>query len=301
MTSPAARLLAVPLLLLFAFLAAPAPVIAQGAGAQTAGGLSSGSQTSPRQPAAGSENPAGQAASDSLFKGTLSAAPAPAAPQPARAEQARGITATIARWATGVIGAVGYLGVFLAMAAESMVFPVPAEGVMPFAGFLVADGRFSLLVVILVATFGSLCGSLVSWFVGQRGGRPFVLRFGKWVLLDRRDLEMTERFFNRRGEVTILISRFIPVVRHLISLPAGLAEMNLLRFSFCTVIGAGIYNSFLAVAGVYLKEHWDRIMRYSHEIDIVVVVIITALVAWYIARHVLRLMKDRRTESEGRA
>jgi len=270
MKSPALRLLAVPLLLLLSTLAAPAPAIAQAAG-------------------------------DSLFKGTLSAAPAPMAAQPAQAKEARGITATIARWATDAIGAVGYLGVFLAMTAESMFLPVPAEGVMPFAGFLVADGRFSLVAVILVATFGSLCGSLISWFIGQRGGRPFVRRFGKWVLLDHRDLEMTERFFNRRGEITILISRFIPVVRHLISLPAGLAEMNLLRFSLFTVVGAGIYNSFLAVAGLYLKEHWDRIMRYSHEIDIVVVVIIAALVVWYVARHILRLMKDRRAETEGRA
>lgn len=220
---------------------------------------------------------------------------------PSSSAKPQGITASIALWATGVIGAIGYVGVFVAMAAESMVFPIPAEGIMPFAGFLVADGRFSLAAVIIIGILGSLAGSVVSWFVGKWGGRPFVLRFGKWVLLDRRDLELAERYFSRRGELTIFFGRFIPVVRHLISIPAGLAEMNLPRFMLFTVLGAGIYDSFLAVAGLYLKEHWDRIMRYSHEIDIVVVAIIAALVVWYVLRHVLRLVKDRRAKTEGRA
>lgn len=204
-----------------------------------------------------------------------------------------GITATLAYYAERAIHSIGYPGVFLAMTAESMILPMPSEAVMPFTGFLVADGVFSLPVVLLVAVLGSIVGSLISYFIGAWGGKPFVNRFGKYVLLDSRDLEATERFFKRRGEVAIFISRFIPVVRHLISLPAGAARMNLWKFSLFTVLGAGLWNTFLAVTGFYLKDHWSRIMHYSHLIDTVVIGLLVALIVWYVYRHVRRLMTDR--------
>jgi len=205
-----------------------------------------------------------------------------------------GITATLAYYAERVIHAIGYPGVFLAMTAESMFLPVPSEAVMPFTGFLVADGVFSLSIVLVVAALGSIVGSLISYFIGAWGGKPFVNRFGKFILLDRRDLEATERFFASRGEVAILLSRFIPVVRHLISLPAGAARMNIWKFSLFTVLGAGLWNTFLAVSGYYLRDHWGRIMHYSHLIDIIVGVLLLGLVAWYVVRHIRRLVLDKR-------
>ncbi len=205
-----------------------------------------------------------------------------------------GITATLAFYAERAIHAIGYPGVFLAMTAESMFLPMPSEAVMPFTGFLVADGVFSLPVVLVVAVLGSIVGSLISYFIGAWGGRPFVNKFGKYVLLDQRDLDATERFFNRRGEAAIFVSRFIPVVRHLISLPAGAARMNLWKFSVFTILGAGLWDAFLAVAGFYLKDHWSRIMHYSHLIDAVVVVLLLALIVWYVYRHIRRLAIDRR-------
>jgi len=205
-----------------------------------------------------------------------------------------GITQAIATFGTHVIGSIGYLGVFLLMVSESMVLPTPSEAVMPFAGFLVAEGTLSAVGVVVFATLGSIVGSLASYAIGLYGGRPFVERFGKYLLLDRRDLEMTDRFFHRRGALTILIARFIPVVRHLISIPAGIGRMGLGAFVAFTVAGAGIWNAFLTFCGYLLQRNWQTVMRYSHLIDYAVLVFLVALVALYVARHLLRRARDSR-------
>ena len=199
-----------------------------------------------------------------------------------------GITESIAAFGTHVIDAIGYVGVFLLMTAESMVLPVPSEAVMPFAGFTIAEGTLSWAGVIITATLGSIVGSLIGYAIGKFGGRPFVTRFGRYLLLDARDLESTDRFFQRRGNVTILVSRFIPIIRHLISIPAGMGSMPLLPFCVFTIIGAGLWNSFLAGCGFLLRKNWATVLRYSHLIDIAVVVILAGLIVLYVARHLLR-------------
>jgi membrane protein DedA with SNARE-associated domain len=199
-----------------------------------------------------------------------------------------GITEALAAFGTHVIGSIGYVGVFLLMVAESMVLPVPSEAVMPFAGFVVAEGTLSWTGVIASATLGSIVGSLIGYAIGKFGGRPFLSRFGKYLLLDSEDLAATDRFFQRRGSVTILICRFIPVVRHLISIPAGMGSMKLLPFCAFTIIGAGLWNAFLTWCGFVLKSNWSAVMRYSHWIDIGVVVLLAGLVLLYVARHLLK-------------
>lgn len=203
-----------------------------------------------------------------------------------------GITESIAAFGTQVIGSIGYLGVFLLMTAESMILPVPSEAVMPFAGFAVAGSTLGWAGVIAAATLGSITGSLIGYAIGRFGGRPFLERFGKYLLLDSHDLAVTERFFERRGSVTILVSRFIPIVRHLISIPAGMGSMKLLPFCVFTVIGAGLWNTFLTWCGFALKSNWSTVMRYSHWIDIGVVVLLAALVALYVGRHLRRRRKS---------
>ncbi len=183
------------------------------------------------------------------------------------------------------------------MTAESMILPVPSEAVMPFAGFVIAQGSLGWPGVIVGATLGSICGSLVGYAIGKYGGRPFLARFGKYVLLDAEDLAATDRFFQRRGSLTILVSRFIPVIRHLISIPAGMASMKLLPFLAFTVIGAGLWNSFLAWCGFQLQKNWGTVLRYSHWIDIGVVVVLAALVVLYVGRHLAR----RRARARARA
>jgi membrane protein DedA with SNARE-associated domain len=199
-----------------------------------------------------------------------------------------GITALIAEFATAFIEKIGYAGVFVLMTMESMVFPVPSEAVMPFAGFLIAEGKLTFTGVILFSTIGSIVGSLISYAMGAWGGKPFIDKFGKYLLLDRRDLEFTERFFTKYGSVTIFVSRFIPVVRHLISIPAGTGKMRLLPFSIYTVIGAGLWNAFLTVAGYYLRQSWSEVMKYSHIIDIVVVLLLIGLFGFFVYKHLGR-------------
>lgn len=187
------------------------------------------------------------------------------------------------------IGISGYAGLVILMALESMVAPLPSEAVMPFAGFLIFEGRFSFHEVIFFSLLGSIIGSVMSYYAGLYGGRPFVTRFGKYLLLDSRDLDLTEKFFNKYGDKTIFFSRFIPVVRHLISIPAGIGEMKLGKFLIYTAIGAGIWNSFLAYAGFRLKSHWETIRHYSQIMDIVVVVFLIFGLGYFIYRHLKRL------------
>ncbi len=199
-----------------------------------------------------------------------------------------GITEAIAQLGTRIIGSIGYAGVLILMVAESMVLPVPSEAVMPFAGFLVADGTLAPAWVVAFATLGSIIGSLIGYAIGRFGGRPFVTRWGRFLLLDQRDLAWTDRFFQKRGGVTILVSRFIPIVRHLISIPAGMGRMRLPGFIIFTILGAGLWNSFLTWLGYTLRKNWDAVMRFSHFIDIAVIVILALLLALYLVRHLRR-------------
>ncbi|HNW55170.1 MAG TPA: DedA family protein [Bacteroidales bacterium] len=202
-----------------------------------------------------------------------------------------GITQWIANTAVAFISATSYPGIFLLMVLESMVFPVPSEAVMPFAGFLIVDGQFTFTGVIIASTLGSIVGSLVSYAMGFYGGKPFIKRFGKFLLLDVHDLELTEKFFAKRGELTIFIARFVPVIRHLISIPAGLGKMKLGKFIIYTTLGAGLWNSFLAYVGFKLKENWAEVMKYSHTIDIVVVAILGLAFLYYAYKIYLNLTK----------
>jgi len=202
-----------------------------------------------------------------------------------------GITQWIANTAVAFISATSYPGIFLLMVLESMVFPVPSEAVMPFAGFLIVDGQFTFTGVIIASTLGSIVGSLLSYAMGFYGGKPFIKRFGKYLLLDVHDLELTEKFFAKRGELTIFIARFVPVIRHLISIPAGLGKMNLGKFIIYTTLGAGLWNSFLAYVGFKLKENWTEVMKYSHTIDIVVVAILGLAFLYYAYKIYLNLTK----------
>jgi LPXTG-motif cell wall-anchored protein len=180
-----------------------------------------------------------------------------------------GITESLLHYITQLISYLGYGGVFILMALESMIAPVPSEMVMPFAGFLIYTGEFTILGVLLVSSLGSIIGSLCSYWLGRKG-EPVVLRYGRYLMLNPHHLEWTELFFFKYGSRTIFISRFIPVVRHLISIPAGLGKMPLVPFVIYTAIGATIWNMFLAFLGLKLKQHWEIIQRYSHTLDLVV-------------------------------
>lgn len=183
-----------------------------------------------------------------------------------------------------IISGTGYPGLGFLMALESMVAPVPSEAVMPFAGFLIWQGKMSWTPVVLFSTLGSIIGSLVSFYIGKQYGRPIIIRYGKYLLLNEHHLHLTERFFQKYGQKTIFISRFIPVVRHLISLPAGASEMNIWIFAVYTILGAAIWNSFLAYMGFRLGDNWEAIRTYSEKLDIIIIIIIILAVVGYIFR-----------------
>jgi len=199
------------------------------------------------------------------------------------------LTEKISELAIWCLDAAGYTGAGILMALESMIAPVPSEAVMPFVGFQVSDGKWQLWLAVLATSIGSLVGSLISYLIGYYGGKPAVRKVGKYLLLDEHDLELTERFFHRGGGVaTIFISRFIPVVRHLISIPAGMGKMPMLPFLSATVIGATMWNTFLLVCGMKLREHWKLVQTYSHQADLVVIIALIAAVVWFVRSRLAR-------------
>ena len=201
-----------------------------------------------------------------------------------------GITEYMVQHIMDWLHATGYAGVAGLMALESMVAPVPSEAVMPPAGCLVFEGTFSMTYLVLFSTIGSLIGSLISYYMGYFGGRPFVTRFGRFLLLNLHDLEVTERFFHRHGGITVFIARFVPVIRHLISIPAGTGRMALAPFCLYTVVGAGCWNWFLAYMGVRLRENWELVGKYNKQLDLIVLVGLAAAAVWFVRAH-LRQMR----------
>lgn len=195
------------------------------------------------------------------------------------------IVEKIVEYIVAGISAGGYMGLFLLMALESMVAPVPSEVVMPFAGYLVLQGRFEFWTAVLVSGFGSIFGSLISYYMGAYLGRPFILKFGKYLLLEEEHLEWTEKWFKKQGDKTIFVSRFVPVVRHLISMPAGIARMAMHKFIIYTFVGASIWNLILLYAGFKLGSHWDKIHHFSKELDVVFVIAVAAFLAYFIWKH----------------
>jgi len=187
-----------------------------------------------------------------------------------------------------------YTGIFFLMTLESMIAPVPSEAVMPFAGFLLFLNKMSLIPIIISSTLGSIFGSSISYYIGFFGGRPLIKKFGRYLLLNEEHLALTENFFNRFGAKTIFFSRFIPIVRHLISIPAGIGKMNLLKFIIYTAVGAGLWNSFLMYLGFYLGNNWSAIGKYSEIFDIILIVLAISFVVFYCYKRCRNRLKTKR-------
>ncbi|MCX7696715.1 MAG: DedA family protein [Bacteroidales bacterium] len=192
-----------------------------------------------------------------------------------------GITEWIVGVAVHLISVTGYVGVFVLMAMESMFFPVPSEAVMPFAGFNISDGTMHWWGVLVASTLGSIVGSSLSYAIGYWGGIPLVKKYGRYFLIEEKHLQLTERFFQKYGAITIFVCRFIPVIRHVVSIPAGTGKMNFLTFIIMTAIGATMWNMFLAWAGFELRQRWSEIMHYSHIVDLIVLAVILLIIAYY--------------------
>lgn len=176
----------------------------------------------------------------------------------------------VAKFFQDVVASLGYPGLFILVVLESTLVPVPSTLVFPFAGFLAAKGIFSLPVVLVLNSVGALVGSGIGYWMGAAGGKPLLVKYGKYVLIRQKDIEKTETWFSKHGKATILIARFVPVVRHIISLPAGIARMKLVPFFVQTFIGASLWGGFLIVLGYYMGEHWDTVANKIKRFDLVI-------------------------------
>ena len=185
-------------------------------------------------------------------------------------------------WLLQTIGAMGYPGIFLLMAMESSIIPIPSELVMPPAGYLAQQGKMSMTVAIICGTAGSLVGAYANYYAAHYLGRPLVLKYGRYVFITEEKFAKVEKFFLKHGEISTFIGRLLPVVRHLISLPAGLAGMNHLKFSLYTLLGAGIWCTVLTFIGYFIGSNQDLIMQYSHQAIIGVLILSALLVAVYV-------------------
>jgi membrane protein DedA with SNARE-associated domain len=195
------------------------------------------------------------------------------------------LIAGIAAWIIGVISSMGYGGIVLLMAIESACIPLPSEIIMPFAGFLVSKGEMSLLGIALAGAIGCVLGSIPAYYLGMFGGRPLVEKFGKYVLISHKDLDMADRWFARHGEIIIFIARLLPAVRTFIAFPAGVARMNMPKFISYTFVGSFIWCGVLGFAGMKAGEHWENLKVYFHEFHYVIAAVGLIFVVWYVRRH----------------
>ncbi|MCC8191248.1 MAG: DedA family protein [Planctomycetes bacterium] len=194
-------------------------------------------------------------------------------------------TTVICVWLAETVLALGYPGITLLMAVESSFLPFPSELVMPPAGFLIHEGQMSWLPVIAAGTLGSLAGALANYYLALRLGRPFLLRYGKYFFLDEENLEKTERFFAAHGEITTFIGRLIPIIRQLISLPAGVCRMNPLKFCLYTSIGAGLWVTVLTVVGWLVGRNQELLHYYMRHATFWVLAVAAVAVAAYVKLH----------------
>ena len=187
---------------------------------------------------------------------------------------------------TSLYGAVGYLGVMIAMAIESAMIPLPSELILPFAGFMVSDpaqvepltnAPWNFWLVVIAATIGNTIGSLISYAIGAYGGRPFLERFGKYLLIRQHEIEIADRFFRDHGAATVFIGRLLPIVRTFISFPAGVARMPIGKFVAYSTAGAAIWSTVLVFAGVQLGAHWEDIRRALQPFDSLIAVAVVGL------------------------
>jgi len=193
------------------------------------------------------------------------------------------ILEALGRLIMSVEGQLGYAGLVLLMGIESAFIPLPSEVIMPFAGTLVAAGKMNLW---LAATFGALgcnVGSVLAYEIGARWGRAGVERYGRYILLSQHDLELADRWFQRRGEATVFVARLLPVVRTFIALPAGIARMPRVRFHVYTFVGSFPWCLGLGWAGVKLGENWESTLKpLFHKADAVLGVLIVLGLIWFV-------------------
>lgn len=199
------------------------------------------------------------------------------------------IISILSSFIIATISSLGYGGIVLLMAIESACIPLPSEIIMPFSGYLVSRGEMNLWLVGIAGAVGCVVGSIVAYYIGMYGGRPFIEKYGRYILLSRHDLDLADRWFAKYGEAIVFISRLLPAVRTFIAFPAGVARMNMTRFIVYTFAGSLPWCLGLAYVGQKLGEQWDKdetLKTWFHRFDFVIGIVGVLAVSWWIWRHI---------------
>lgn len=184
---------------------------------------------------------------------------------------------------TNVIAAMGYWGIGIGMAIESCNIPLPSELILPFGGYLVSTGQLEFYSAVMAGTVGGTAGSALSYYIGLRGGRPFLIKYGLYFGFSMHHLEIADRWFHRYGEATVFFTRLMPVIRTFISLPAGISGMNFNRFLIYTFLGSLPWSLLLTYIGLKLGQNWMSIKPWFHKMDVIIVLAIV-MVVFYLWR-----------------
>lgn len=195
------------------------------------------------------------------------------------------IVAPLAAFILGTISSLGYAGIFLCMAIESACIPLPSEIIMPFSGYLVTTGRFTLWGVTIAGAAGNVAGSWVAYWLGMKGGRPLAMQLARWRIIRIEEYDRADRWLQRHGFQVAFWSRLLPIVRTFISFPAGAARVPFWRFTLYTFLGSLPWTLALAYVGVLFREHWENIRHYWRGFDLVVVVALLVLFGVWLYHH----------------
>jgi membrane protein DedA with SNARE-associated domain len=184
------------------------------------------------------------------------------------------------------IGSLGYIGITLLMAIESAAIPLPSEIIMPVSGLLVLSGKFSFFGVAFAGAIGSTIGSLIIYIIGFYGGRPLLLKYGRYVLISHHDMEIAEKFFNKYGWWALFTGRLLPVIRTYISLPAGISKAGFYVLTVSCFAGSFLWSVFLEWAGIKLGKNWSLIEPYFRRFDFLIVIVFVIFIFLWIFRHI---------------
>jgi len=196
------------------------------------------------------------------------------------------ILEAVSHWIISVIEALHYFGVVLLIAIESACIPLPSEIILPFSGYLVSQGKFNLHIVAFLGAFGCVLGSLLAYYVGKYGGERLIRRYGKYILISPHDLEIATKWFQKYGQYAALFGRMLPIVRTFISLPAGIAKVEIKKFLAFTFLGSLPWCYFLVYIGQKLGENWASIRVYFHRFDYLIGALIVIGIVGYIYMHI---------------
>lgn len=195
------------------------------------------------------------------------------------ATETLGATVGLDGWIEGLIGSFGYVGVAFLLLVENLFPPIPSEVILPLVGFLVSRGELEFVWALVAAVFGSLAGALVLYALGRRGGRPLVLRYGRVIRVKRSDLDRADDWFDRYGDLVVLVARMVPFARSVVSIPAGMCRMPVGRFALLTAVGSAAWDASLIGAGWLLGENWEGVSRFVGSVSNIVLVVVSVVAA----------------------